>query len=59
VSLLEPLGAETLVTLTIGAAELIARFPASFRRATGDALVVHVNPGRMHLFDATTGAALQ
>ena len=58
VSLLEPLGAETLVTLSIGAAEVIARFPASFRRSPGEALAVHVNPGRMHLFDAVTGAAL-
>jgi multiple sugar transport system ATP-binding protein len=59
VSLLEPLGAETLVTLSIGAAEVIARFPAAFRRAPGDKLAVYVNPGRTHLFDAATGAALQ
>jgi multiple sugar transport system ATP-binding protein len=58
VTLLEPLGAETLVTLSIGAAEFVARCPASFRRAPGEALGVHVSPARMHLFDVASGEAL-
>ncbi len=59
VSLLEPLGAETLVTLRIGQAEMIARFAASFRAAPGTPLQVHVPPAHLHLFDADNGQALR
>jgi multiple sugar transport system ATP-binding protein len=58
VSLLEPLGAETLATLKIGGAEMIARCPASFREAPGTRLSVHLNPRHMHLFDAGSGNAI-
>ncbi len=58
VSLLEPLGAETLVTLQVGKAEMVARAPAAFRNPPGSAIDVFVNPEHLHLFDATTGAAL-
>jgi len=58
VSLLEPLGAETLVTLKVGGAALIARLAASFREAPGTPLAVHVNPVHLHLFDPQSGAAL-
>jgi multiple sugar transport system ATP-binding protein len=58
VSLLEPLGAETLVTLKIGAAEMVARCPASFREAPGTRLNVHMSPKHLHLFDAAAGGAL-
>jgi ABC-type sugar transport system ATPase subunit len=58
VSLLEPLGAETLATLKIGDAELIARVGAGFREAPGTRVAVHVNPAHLHLFDPQTGAAL-
>jgi multiple sugar transport system ATP-binding protein len=58
VGLLEPLGAETLVTLKVGAASLVARFPAAFRDAAGTALPVHVSPAHLHLFDPASGAAL-
>ena len=58
VSLLEPLGAETLATLKIGGAEMIARCPASFREAPGSRLSVHMNPRHMRLFDAASGAAI-
>jgi multiple sugar transport system ATP-binding protein len=58
VSLLEPLGAETLATLKVGASEMIARCPASFREAPGTRLSVHLNPHHMRLFDAATGAAI-
>ena len=58
VALIEPLGAETLVTLRIGASEMIAKFPAAFRLAPGAPLEVFMNPGHMHLFDSQTGAAL-
>ena len=58
VSLLEPLGAETLVTLRIGRAEMVARAPASFKDKPGTAIDVYLNPHHLHLFDAASGAAL-
>jgi multiple sugar transport system ATP-binding protein len=58
VSLLEPLGSETLVTLRIGKAEMVARCGADFRQAPGTRLNVHMNPRHLHLFDAASGAAL-
>ncbi len=59
VSLLEPLGAETLVTLRLGRAEMVARCPASFREPPGTALDVFVDPQHLHLFDAASGAAVR
>jgi multiple sugar transport system ATP-binding protein len=59
VSLLEPLGAETLVTLRVGHAELVARFAAGFRAEPGAPLQVHVPPEGLHLFDADNGQALR
>jgi multiple sugar transport system ATP-binding protein len=58
VSLLEPLGAETLATLKVGGAEMIARCHAGFREAPGTRLTVHMNPRHMHLFDAGSGNAI-
>ena len=62
VSLLEPLGAETLVTMRVGAGddagEIVARLPASFRQPPGSALTLYLNPDHMHLFNAETGAAI-
>ena len=58
VSLLEPLGAETLVTLKAGATEMIARLPASFREAPGTQLALYLNPGHLHLFHPDSGEAL-
>jgi multiple sugar transport system ATP-binding protein len=59
VSLLEPLGAETLVTLKLGRAEMVARLPANFRQAPGSALQVHIAPSHLHLFDPDSGRALR
>jgi multiple sugar transport system ATP-binding protein len=58
VALLEPLGAETLATLKIGASEMVARCPAAFKDAPGSRLPVHLNPRHIRLFDAATGAAI-
>jgi multiple sugar transport system ATP-binding protein len=58
VSLLEPLGAETLATLKVGAAEMVARCPASFREPPGTRLAVHVDPRHLRLFDAGSGNAI-
>ena len=58
VQLLEPLGAETLVTLRIGRAEMVARCPASFRDKPGTAVTVYLRAPQLHLFDAASGQAL-
>ena len=58
VQLLEPLGAETLVTLRIGHADMVARCPASFRDKPGTTLAVYLRAPQLHLFDAASGAAL-
>jgi multiple sugar transport system ATP-binding protein len=58
VVLLEPLGAETLVTLRIGDAEWVARLPASFAAPIGHTITLHANPAHWHVFDTTSGAAL-
>jgi len=58
VSLLEPLGSETLVSLKLGAAEVIARFAANFREPPGTPVRLHLNPAHLHLFDSMSGAAL-
>jgi multiple sugar transport system ATP-binding protein len=54
-ALLEPLGAETLITVQAGAAEWVARVSASFQRRPGEALTLHVSPRDLHLFDARSG----
>jgi multiple sugar transport system ATP-binding protein len=59
VSLLEPLGAETLVTLKVGGSELMARLPASFKQPPGAPLTVHISPAQLHLFDIASGNALR
>jgi multiple sugar transport system ATP-binding protein len=58
VSLLEPLGAETLVTFRVGQAELVARCSAAFKDAPGAVRTIYVHPQFLHLFDPQTGEAL-
>ncbi len=58
VQLLEPLGAETLVTFKLGACEMVARCPALFRPAIGARVLLSVSPAQLHLFDAKKGNAL-
>ena len=58
VSLLEPLGSETLATLQIGKTEMVARLSASFREAPGTPVMLHLATDHLHLFDAASGNAL-
>ena len=58
VQLLEPLGAETLVTFQVGGVEIVARCPASFTDAPGTARDLYLHPEHLHLFDAVGGQAL-
>jgi multiple sugar transport system ATP-binding protein len=55
--LLEPLGAETLATVRVGQAEVVARVDASFHAAPGTAVQLHAQPTQLHLFDADSGHA--
>jgi len=57
VSLLEPLGAETLVSLKLGATEVIARLAANFREPPGTPVSLYLSPAHLHLFDPTSGMA--
>jgi multiple sugar transport system ATP-binding protein len=59
VQLLEPLGAETLVTFKLGVADVVARCPAAFRPALGTRVLLHVSPAHLHLFDSQQGLALR
>ena len=59
VVLTEPLGAETLVTWRIGAAEMVARCAAAFNPGAGEQMTVHLSAAQMHLFNAETGFALR
>jgi multiple sugar transport system ATP-binding protein len=58
VQLLEPLGAETLVTFKLGQAEIVARCPAAFKDKPGSTVTVHLSPHELHLFDRASGVAL-
>ncbi|MFD9889873.1 ABC transporter ATP-binding protein [Amycolatopsis sp. NPDC059027] len=53
----EPLGADVLVTVDIGAL-VKARVPAPFRTSHDDPVSVVFRPDRLYLFDAESGAAL-
>ena len=58
VELVELLGAENLVTLSLGPHELKARLAPDVRPAPGTRLSMALDPDHFHLFDAATGAAL-
>ncbi len=58
VSLVEPLGSDTLVPFPLGQDHYVARVPPDTRPRVADRLTLAADPGRMHLFDATTGSVL-
>ena len=58
VVVIEPLGAETLVTFQCGAGELIARLPPSTKLNPSQQVSLRLNMDKMHLFDTNDGAAL-
>jgi multiple sugar transport system ATP-binding protein len=57
VDVVEPLGSEQVLYFTSGGERLTARAPAEATVATGDAIALGINPKRMHMFDAASGAA--
>jgi multiple sugar transport system ATP-binding protein len=59
VVVIEPLGAETLVTLACEGGELIARLPPDIAFAPGQQAGVWINMDKIHLFDAGDGNVLR
>ena len=58
VVVVEPLGAETLVTLQCATSEMVARMPPNVRFAPGTEITVYFDLDKLHLFDPTSGMAL-
>jgi len=54
-SVVEPLGADTLVFFEIAGLEMVARLPPEAARQTGDRVRLRPDLGRMHLFDPASG----
>jgi ABC-type sugar transport system ATPase subunit len=54
-SVVEPLGADTLVFFEISGLEMVARLPPEAARDTGDRVRLRPDLRRMHLFDPATG----
>ncbi|HZH50966.1 MAG TPA: sn-glycerol-3-phosphate ABC transporter ATP-binding protein UgpC [Microvirga sp.] len=58
VSVVEPLGSETLVHLDLGSASLIATASGRAIPKAGERVTVHAQPGSLYLFDAKSERAL-
>jgi multiple sugar transport system ATP-binding protein len=58
VYVVEPLGNETLIAITIGDEQVNLRAPAGFNPPVGERCGVRPDPGRVHLFDPETEAAI-
>jgi len=56
VALVEPLGAETLVTLQVGRQTLVCRASSDMTVTTGDTLTFSVHPRHLHAFHPDSGA---
>ena len=56
VVLVEPLGAETLLTLQVGPQTLVCRASADLPVATGEELVFAIHPRHLHAFHPDSGA---
>jgi len=54
VDLIEPLGAETLVYLSVGSVSACARVPPAGQHAPGQTMTLGVDMDQMHLIDPTT-----
>jgi ABC-type sugar transport system ATPase subunit len=55
---IEPLGSDTLVFFTLGASEIVARLPPRYVSGRPTQLRLHLDPEKLHLFDAASGKAL-
>ena len=59
VVLTEPLGAETLVYVSVNDQEIIAKAPGRSPPAAGDTISMFAEPENIHLFDADSGTSLR
>jgi multiple sugar transport system ATP-binding protein len=59
VKLVEPLGSDTLIHFDLAGVSAIARVDPSLRPKVGDQLSLRPQPGKTHLFDATSGQVLR
>ena len=58
VALIEPIGSDTFVELSIGASTIVARVSPDLPLQIGQAVRIAVAPGRAHLFDAASGTRI-
>lgn len=58
VSLVEPLGSDTLALIRLGDAELTGRFPPEMELRPGAAIAISLNLDKAHAFEPETGRAL-
>ncbi len=58
VVVVEPLGAETLVTFACSGGEMVARMPPGIVFSPGDVTGIFLDMGKSHLFDRASGAVL-
>jgi len=54
----EPLGADTLVTMQVAGSEIACRLPPRSVRRAGEAVTLAIDAGRIHLFDRANGKRL-
>jgi multiple sugar transport system ATP-binding protein len=55
VDVVEPLGSETYVVLTIAEQSVTARFPPRVSATSGETVEVALTPAHLHVFDAQSG----
>ena len=56
---IEPLGSDTLVFFRIGDVDMVARLPPRHVQGEPASLGLHLDPARLHLFDAVSGRAMR
>ncbi len=59
VTLVEPLGSDTLAFLKVGGVEIVGRFQPEDAPKVGETVRLNVPSTRLHLFDAETGQAIR
>jgi ABC-type sugar transport system ATPase subunit len=57
-TVVEPLGSDTLVSLDVAGAAVIARLPPRLVRKAGEHVALAVDPANIHFFDPATGSRL-
>jgi multiple sugar transport system ATP-binding protein len=58
VELVEPIGHETIVYVTAGSEKLVAIFDPHDAPRVGNVVALSVDPARVHVFDAESGARI-